>query len=62
MEVGSTVCSDTWTSYTRVAAKDYVHRLLKHNKGEHSDVKGNHINGLEEFLNYLKRRLSTKGE
>jgi len=43
------------------AAKGYVHRLIKHNKGEYSDGKGNHINGLEGFWGYLKRRLSAKG-
>ena len=26
VELGSTVCSDTWKSYTGVAANDYVHR------------------------------------
>ena len=58
---GSVVCSDTWTSYTGVAAKGYVHRLVKHHKGEYSDGKGNHINGLEGFWGYLKRRLAAKG-
>ncbi|MCH8012830.1 MAG: IS1595 family transposase [Candidatus Marinimicrobia bacterium] len=46
VEVGSTVCSDTWKSYTGIAAKGYVHRLVKHHAGEYSDGKGNHINGL----------------
>ena len=61
VEAGSIVCSDTWKSYTGVAAKGYVHRLVKHHKGEHSDSKGNHINGLEGFWGYLKRRLAAKG-
>ena len=61
VEAGSVVCSDTWTSYTGVAAKGYVHRLVKHHKGEYSDGKGNHINGLEGFWGYLKRRLAAKG-
>ena len=30
VEAGSIVCSDTWKSYTGVAAKGYVHRLVKH--------------------------------
>ena len=46
---------------TGVAAKGYVHRLVKHHKGEYSDGKGNHINGLEGFWGYLKRRLAAKG-
>ena len=61
VKAGSIVCSDTWKSYTGVAAKGYVHRLVKHHKGEYSDGKGNHINGLEGFWGYLKRRLSAKG-
>ena len=34
VEAGSIVCSDTWKSYTGVAAKGYVHRLVKHHAGE----------------------------
>lgn len=58
---GSVVCSDTWKSYTGIAAKGYVHRLVEHGKGEYSDGKGNHINGLEGFWGYLKRQLAAKG-
>ena len=61
VETGSTVCSDTWKSYTGVATNGYVHRLVKHHEGEYSDGKGNHINGLEGFWGYLKRRLAAKG-
>ena len=50
VKAGSIVCSDTWKSYTGVAAKGYVHRLVKHHKGEYSDGKGNHINGLGDIL------------
>jgi transposase len=58
---GSVVCSDTWRSYTGIAAKGYVHRIVEHGKHEYSDGKGNHINGLEGFWGYLKRRLAAKG-
>jgi len=34
---------------------------VEHGKGEYSDKKGNHINGLEGFWGYLKRRLAAKG-
>ncbi len=61
VESGSTVYSDTWKSYTGVAAKGYVHRLVKHQKGEYVNEEGNHINGLEGFWGYLKRRLAAKG-
>ncbi len=58
---GSIVCSDTWDSYTGIAAKGYVHRLVAHGKGEFSNRRGTHINGLEGFWGYLKRRLAAKG-
>jgi len=58
---GSTICSDTWRGYTGIAQKGYVHRLVNHSQNEYSDKKGNHINGLEGFWGYLKRKLSAKG-
>jgi len=58
---GSTVCSDTWKGYTGVATDGYVHRLVKHSEGEFSDKKGTHINGLEGFWGYIKRKLAAKG-
>lgn len=61
VERGSTVCSDTWDGYTGIAAKGYVHRMVEHCSGEFGDGKGNHINGLEGFWGYLKRKLSAKG-
>ncbi|MBI5420965.1 MAG: IS1595 family transposase [Parcubacteria group bacterium] len=58
---GSIVCSDTWRGYTGIAAKGYIHRMVEHSKNKYSDKKGNHINGLEGFWGYLKRKLSAKG-
>ncbi len=58
---GSTICSDTWASYTGIAAKGYVHRLVDHTKGEYTTQGGTHINGLEGFWGYLKRQLAAKG-
>lgn len=58
--IGSTVCSDTFSSYTGVAARGYVHRLVDHSQVS-SDRHGSHINGLEGFWGYLKRRLASKG-
>lgn len=58
---GSVVCSDTWRAYTGIAAQGYVHRLVEHGKKEYSDRKGGHINGLEGFWGYLKRKLAAKG-
>lgn len=58
---GSIICFDSWRGYTGLAAKGYVHRLVDHNENEYSDGKGNHINGLEGFWGYLKRKLAAKG-
>jgi len=56
---GSTICSDTWKGYTGIAANGYVHRLVDHQK-EFANKEA-HINGLEGFWGYLKRRLVAKG-
>lgn len=58
---GSIICSDTWKSYTGIATKGYVHRIVKHGQGQFSTGKGTHINGLEGFWGYLKRKLADKG-
>jgi len=60
VEKGSTIYSDTWRGYTGIAAKGYVHRLVEHRK-EYVNQQGNHINGLEGFWGYLKRKLQAKG-
>jgi len=58
---GSIVCSDMWRAYTGIASRGFVHRLVNHGDREYSDGKGNHINGLEGFWGYLKRKLAVKG-
>ena len=58
--VGSIICSDTWKAYTGIASRGYVHRLVNHGEKQYSDGKGNHINGLEGFWGYLKRKLVSK--
>ena len=56
---GTKICSDTWRAYTGLAAKGYVHRTVEHGEGEF--VRGkNHINGLEGFWGFLKRKLASK--
>lgn len=60
VKAGSVVCSDTFPSYTGVAAGGYVHRLVDHTQS-FSDQRGSHVNGLEGFWGYLKRRLAAKG-
>jgi transposase-like protein len=61
VSTGSIVCSDTWKAYTGIASQGYVHRLVNHGENQYSDGKGNHINGLEGFWGYLKRKLVSKG-
>ena len=58
---GSIVCSDTLGGYTGIATKGYVHRLVAHGQGQYRSGPGTHINGLEGFWGYLKRRLAAKG-
>ena len=63
VKVGSNICSDTWRAYTGLAAKGYVHRTVEHKEREYvqKDNRKNHINGLEGFWGYLKRKLAAKG-
>jgi len=63
VKAGSNVCSDTWRAYTGLAAKGYVHRTVEHGEKEYvqKDNRKNHINGLEGFWGYLKRKLAAKG-
>jgi len=57
---GARICSDTWRAYTGLAVRGYVHRTVEHRKKEYTKGK-NHINGLEGFWGYLKRKLAAKG-
>lgn len=63
VKAGSDVCSDTWRAYTGLAAKGYVHRTVEHGEKEYVQLNNrkNHINGLEGFWGYLKRKLAAKG-
>lgn len=54
---GSTVCSDSWRGYTGIATKGYVHRLVRHEKQEYSDGKGNHIRKLAAKGGIRKEKL-----
>ena len=60
IQSGSKICSDTWRAYTGLATRGYVHRTVEHQKKEYTRGK-NHINGLEGFFGYLKRKLAAKG-
>ena len=58
---GAIICSDGWRGYTGLAAKGYVHRIVDHSQKEYSQKNGRHINSLEGFWGYLKRKLAAKG-
>jgi len=60
IKVGSQIHSDTWRAYTGLAAKGYVHRTTNHKAKEYVNATS-HINGLEGFWGYLKRKLASKG-
>jgi transposase len=61
VSTGSIICSDTWKADNGIAARGFVYRLVNNGKKQYSDGKGIHINGLEGFWGYLKRKLASKG-
>jgi transposase len=56
-EEGSMIYTDSWKAYDGLIFDGYKHQRIKH--GENQFAKGkNHINGIESFWSYSKRRLS----
>lgn len=55
---GSTVYTDKWRAYDGLVVDGYKHYRINHNRDEYSDKKGNHINGIENFWSFAKRRLT----
>ena len=52
------VNSDGWTGYDGLVNVGYdKHYRVNHSKDEFSDYRGHHINGIENFWSYTKRRL-----
>ncbi len=54
---GSRVYADRWRAYDGLMVDGYKHYRINHNQGEFSDNRGNHINGIENFWSFAKRRL-----
>ena len=54
---GSTIYSDGWKSYDGLILNGYDHYRVYHSKNEFARGK-THINGIESFWSYTKRRLS----
>lgn len=53
---GSTIYSDGWKSYDGLILNGYDHHRIYHSHNEFARGK-NHINGIESFWSYAKRRL-----
>ena len=55
----STVYTDGWKSYDGLVLNGYKHYRIFHSKNEFARGK-NHINGIESFWSFTKRRLNSK--
>jgi len=54
----STIYTDKWKAYDGLVFDGYKHYRINHGKQQYSNCKGTHINGIENFWSYAKRRLS----
>ena len=53
----STIYTDKWKSYDGLVFDGYKHQRINHSK-QYSDRRGTHINGIENFWSFAKRRLA----
>lgn len=54
---GSDIYSDGWKSYDALGIYGYNHKKVKHSEDEFARPDGSHINGVESFWSWTKRRL-----
>lgn len=54
---GSDIYSDGWRSYDALAVYGYNHKKVKHDENEFAREDGTHINGVESYWSWMKRRL-----
>ncbi len=54
---GSDIYSDGWRSYDALAVYGYNHKKVKHEDNEFAREDGTHINGVESYWSWVKRRL-----
>lgn len=54
---GSDIYSDGWRSYDALAIYGYNHKKVKHDEDEFAREDGTHINGVESYWSWMKRRL-----
>ena len=55
---GSDIYSDGWKSYDALAVYGYNHKKVKHTENEFAREDGTHINGVESYWSWTKRRLA----
>lgn len=55
---GSDIYTDGWRSYDALAVYGYNHKKIKHDENEFARADGSHINGVESFWSWTKRRLA----
>lgn len=53
----TTVYTDKWASYDGLVLDGYKHKRISHSKS-YSNRKGTHVNGIENFWSFAKRRLA----
>lgn len=59
IDLSSTIYSDSWSGYGGLVDVGYdKHYRIAHKRNEFSNKKGVHINGIEAFWSYTKRRLT----
>lgn len=61
VSVNAEINSDRWRGYDGLVDVGYdKHYRVNHGKDEFSDLIGHHINGIENFWSYVKRRIQRK--
>jgi len=57
IEPGTTIYTDHWRAFETLGIEGYNHTKIKHSEA-FTDKDGNHINGIEAFWSFVKRRLT----
>src|SRR3990167_6264586 len=53
----TTVYTDKWASYDSLVLDGYRHKRINHSK-TYSNRRGSHVNGIENFWSFAKRRMA----
>ena len=53
----TTIYTDKWKSYDGLVLDGYKHKRINHSK-TYSNRKGTHVNGIENFWSFAKRRMA----